>query len=224
MVYPSSVVMRRTGWLSRQPAWFRDRVLDLCETRTYQVGEKLYGLDDRTGGMFGIVEGFVDVILGVGPFPPFLAFVGRPGWWVGEAAAMTNTNRRSEVHARTPAQALYLSAERMVTLTTDDPEAWRRFAQLSVDHMDNALLLAATLNHANLRERVLATLWRLSGPESQSDEMIELPCMQTEIAELAGLSRNSVGPIMRRLVDEGLIEMQRRRLRYRPMMVRKALE
>lgn len=211
------------GWLARQPAPFRERLIALCELRHYQVGEKLFGLDDRTGGVFGIARGFVSVILGVGPFPPFLAFVGRPGWWVGEAAAITDSTRRSEVHARTAVQALYLPGDRMAELTDQDPEAWRRFAQLSVDHMDNAFLFAATLNHSDLRERVLATLWRLSGPERESSERIELPCVQAEIAELAGLSRNSVGPILRRLVAERLIEMNRGMIRYGPKKVLDAI-
>lgn len=211
------------GWLSRQPAEFRDSLIRRCELRTYAVGNGFYGLDDPPGGIFGLVDGFVDVVLGFGPFPPFLAFVGRPGWWVGEAAAVTGTPRRTEVHARTTVQAFYLPAEQIPKLAAEDPQAWRRFAQLTVDHLDNALLFASTLSHTDVREKVLATLWRLSGAERDTDGLIELPCLQSEIAEMSGLSRNSVGPVMRRLVGEGLIEAERRRIRYSPVRVRGAL-
>ncbi len=211
------------GWLSRQPGAFRDRLLRRCDLRAYAVGDSLYGLDDPPGGIFGLVDGFVDVVLGFGPFTPFLAYIGRPGWWVGEAAAVTGTPRRAEVHARTAVQALYLPADQLAKLTTEDPEAWRSLAQLSVDHLDNALLLASTLNHGGVREKVLATLWRLSGAERETDGPIDLPCMQSEIAEMSGLSRNSVGPAMRRLTREGLIEAERGRIRYNPVRIREAL-
>ncbi len=213
----------RRGWLSRQPEAFRENLLRRCELRSYAAGDNLYGLDDPPNGMFGLADGFVDVVLGFGPFPPFLAFIGRPGWWVGEAAAVTGTPRRVEVHTRTSAQAFYLSAEQLGKLAAEDPEAWRRIAQLSVDHMDNALLFVAAMNHADVREKVLATLWRLAGPERETDALIELPCMQSEIAELSGLSRNSVGPALRLLTGEGLIEAGRGRIRYNPAEVRGAL-
>ncbi len=211
------------GWLSRQPAAFRDRVLARCELRTYEIGDNVYRLDDPPGGIFGLTAGFVDVLLGSSHFPPFLAFVGRAGWWVGEAAAITGTPRRSQVHARTKAQMLHLSAVQLEALAAEDASTWRRIAQLTVSHLDNALALAATLTQHDLRNRVLATLHRLAGALAEKDEWISLPCLQSEIAEMAGLSRNSVGPVMRGLAREGLVQASRGVVRYSPMRVQRAL-
>ena len=211
------------GWLSRQPSEFRDRVLARCELRSYAIGDNLYRLDDPPGGIFGLTAGFVDVLLGSSHFPPFLAFVGRAGWWVGEAATITGSPRRAQVHARTKAQVLHLPALQMEGLAAEDPSAWRRVAQLTVSHLDNALMLAATLTQGDLRNRILATLHRLAGSLCEKDELIDLPCMQSEIAEMAGLSRNSVGPVMRSLAREGLVQASRGLVRYNPLKVQRAL-
>lgn len=211
------------GWLSRQPSTFRDRVLARCELRTYESGDSLYGLDDPPGGIFGLTAGFVDVLLASNHSPPFLAFVGRAGWWVGEAAAITGTPRRAQIHARTKAQVLYLPALQLEGLGAEDPSAWRCFARLTVSHMDNALMLASTLAHGDPRNKVLATLHRLAGAMGEYDEWIDLPCTQSEIAEMAGLTRNSVGPAMRCLTGEGLVQASRGFVRYNPLLVQRAL-
>lgn len=211
------------GWLSRQPSEFRDAVLARCELRTYEIGESLYRLDDPPGGIFGLTAGFVDVLLGSSDFPPFLAFVGRTGWWVGEAAAITGSPRRVQIYARTTAQVLHLPTLQLERLGAEDPSAWRRIAQLTVSHMDNALMLAATLMQGDPRDRVLATLHRLAGAMSDKDEVIDLPCMQSEIAEMAGLSRNSVGPVMRCMRKECLIQASRGLIRYNPVKIQRAL-
>jgi CRP/FNR family cyclic AMP-dependent transcriptional regulator len=214
----------QVGWLAEQPARFRAGVLKRCRLRPLQVGTPLYVLGDPPGGVWGLVDGFVDVLLAVGPGSPFLVHIGRPGWWVGEAAAATRTTRRVDVRARTAVHALYLSPKALSELAEEDASAWRCFATLSVAHLDNALSLAVALAPGSVRSKVLATLIRLAGPPVQVDDVVELPCKQSEIAEMTGLTRNSVGPVMRQLIAEGLIEARRNRISYNPTRIKRAME
>lgn len=89
--------------------------------------------------------------------------------------------------------------------------------------MDNALMLAATLAPGTVRSKVLATLLRLAGAWAHADEMIALPCKQSEIAEMTGLTRNSIGPAIRDLVPDGLIVSSRNQIAYNPARVTRAL-
>lgn len=214
----------RVGWLAEQPESFRKGVLGRCRLRALQVGDPFYVLGDPPGGVWGLVDGYVDVLLAAGPSPPFLVHIGRPGWWVGEAAAVTGTARRVDVRARTLAHALYLPAKALGELAADDGSTWRCFATLTVAHMDNALSLAAALAPGSVRSKVLATLVRLAGPLAEADEVIELSCKQTEIAEMTGLTRNSVGPVMKRLAAEGLVAARRNRIGYNPTRIRRAMD
>ena len=216
--------LSEVGWLSRQPPQFREALLDRCVFRTYAPGENLYRLDDPPGGVYGVAEGFVDVLLASGACPPFLAFIGGSGWWAGEAAATTGTNRRADIRARSASDVLYLPMARFQELTAAEPRALRSFAELTVSHLDNALLLASVLAATNTRSRIVLTLYRLAGSFQDIDDQFGLPCRQSEIAEIAGLSRNSAGPVLRGLAAEGIIQIGRNQVRYNPTHLRRALE
>jgi CRP/FNR family transcriptional regulator, cyclic AMP receptor protein len=211
------------GWLSRQPLEFREALLDRCVLRTYAPGESLFGLDDPPGGVYGVAAGFVDVLIASGVGPPFLGFIGSSGWWAGEAAAISRTHHRAELSARSATEAFYLSLTKFRELTAADPLAFRSFSDLTISHMDNAFMLASTLAASDTRSRIVWTLYRLAGSFREIDDRFELPCKQSEIAEMAGLSRNSAGPVLRRLAAEGMIQIGRNQVRYNPVHLRRAL-
>lgn len=201
---PSSI-FHRTGWLSAQPEPFRRAWLEVSEPRNLPRGERIYSLGDPPGGIYGIAEGFADVMTASGYELPVLSHIARPGWWVGEAAAVTGSPRRVEIQARTDLRVSYVSLNRLEELQLAFPDLWRILAHLTVLHLDNALMYAAALLKGNARTKVASTLVRLAGSEMLHDTDISIPCSQLDLGEMVGLSRNSVGPAFRSLEQDGLI-------------------
>jgi CRP/FNR family cyclic AMP-dependent transcriptional regulator len=201
-------VVAAVGWLSRQAADFRSRFLEEAELREVSAGATVNSLGDAPGGLYGVVDGFLDVLIAPGPFPPTLVYIARRGWWVGEAALITRTTRRVAMIARTDALLLCVPERVVLRLTQEEPEIWRRLAQITVSHLDNALLLAASLSSSDLRLRLAATLYRVAGPSALSDPIEALPVTREEIGEIAGLSRNTAGRLLADLAREGLVEMR----------------
>lgn len=204
----SGAIFHRRGWLAAQPEPFRHAWMEISEFRTISQGDRLYSLDDPPGGVYGIAEGFADVMTASGYEPPVLAHIARPGWWVGEAAAVTGSRRRVEIRARTELQVSYVSLQRLEELEDVFPNMWRLLGQLTVLHLDNALMYAASLLKGNARTKLASTLVRLAGPEMLHDADISLPCSQQDLGEMSGLSRNSVGPAFRDLERDGLIRRE----------------
>lgn len=68
-----------------------------------------------------------------------------------------------------------------------------------------------------MRTRILATLVRLAAEWADLHEEIEVPCTQRELAKLAGLTRNSVGPVLKQLAGECPIDVRYMRLAYNPI-------
>lgn len=201
---PGDIFCRR-GWLAAQTEPFRKAWLAASEFRAVPRGERLYSLGDPPGGVYGIAEGFADVLVASGYLPPVLGLIARPGWWVGEAAALTGSPRRVEIRARTELRVCHVSLADIEALEQHFPNLWRALAQLTVLHLDNALMYASSLVKGDTRTKIASTLIRLAGPEMTFDAKISVPCTQQELGEMAGLSRNSAGPALRGLERDGLI-------------------
>lgn len=99
----------------------------------------------------------------------------------------------------------YLSPQDIESLEPHSPRLWRALGQLSVLNLDNALMYASALLKGDATMKITSTLVRLAGPDMASDAVISLPCSQQELGEMAGLSRNSVGPAIRELERAGLL-------------------
>ena len=82
-------------------------------------------------------------------------------------------------------------------------------------------MLASTLAVTTKVAGCVATLYNLPGRFGRS-VIRRTPCKQSEIAEMAGLSRNSAVPVLRRLATEGLIQIGRNQVRYNPVHLRRA--
>ncbi|MCG6869665.1 MAG: Crp/Fnr family transcriptional regulator [Gammaproteobacteria bacterium] len=216
-------IVSEVGWLSRQPEAFRTLILNACDLQTRSIGENLYSLGDPPGGLHGLVDGSLDVLTTAGGFSPFLGFIARPGWWAGDVAATTKDARRAEVRARTEAVLLYLPANRLERIGEEDPTFWRRLGALNAEHLDNALMFAATAVQRDVRVKVIATLLRLASYDADTDADLKINCTQAEIAEMTGLGRNTVGETLKKLQDESLVSQQYGRIGFNPVRLRAIL-
>lgn len=221
---PLSKVARGTleslGWLSTQPQTFRDAVLAQAQSYEIEPGDIVYRLDDPPGGLYAVCDGFIDVVVAARSGTSRLVHVARSGWWAGDAALISDTPRRGELTARAKATIAYVSKERMLHLCTQDPENWRRVAVLTVSMFDHALSIMNSQWSESPDSLVRSALLRLVGVgqlhgRGGESDPVTFPINQWEIAELAGLSRNAAGPVLRRLQDEGSIEIGYRRLTVR---------
>ena len=83
-----SYVLRERGWLSRTSPEFQDAVLERCDLLKLGPGTTVFLAGDDTGGMFGIVDGRVELHL---PAPEGAASLAH----IGGRARGSGTSRRS---------------------------------------------------------------------------------------------------------------------------------
>jgi CRP-like cAMP-binding protein len=191
-------IMTTTGWLSRQPADFQRDVLGRCVLQRYNTGNLLYGVDDDGSGVFGVVEGVVEVQLKNGQ----VGTVGTPGYWIGEAAAFRRAPRGAALVARSPVVVCYLPQTQFEALVLD-PDYSRCFALLTIEHLEDALRVVASLMSSDVVMRVASRLMNLH--TAQPVTGADLTITQTDLASMCGLSRQSVNKALRRLTEEGAI-------------------
>lgn len=191
-------IMTSTGWLSRQPAEFQREVLGRSILRRHPVGRVLYDLDDGGSGVFGLVEGLLEVQLPNGR----IATVGSSGYWIGEAAAFRRAPRRAALVAKSEVWFFYLPLAEFETVTAN-PDHCRRFAHLTIEHLEDALRVIASLMPNDVVARVAGRLLSLSIAQPRAGSEIQVT--QGDLASMCGLSRQSVNKALRRLIEEGAV-------------------
>lgn len=205
--------VQQVGWLADLPESLREALLSSAMLRDRAVGEALYLQGEPPGSLFGLASGSLGVTASLGAFAPRLVHVARPGWWVGEASLVSRTLTRVEIIARAPSTVFVVTTTAIAELARTTPEIWRYLGLLTISHMDDALQLAGCALAPDVRDRVIATLQRLVRPAVPDGGPVDLRITQGELAEMAGLSRNPVGPVLRQLEEAGEIICSRRCIR-----------
>ncbi|WP_223428543.1 Crp/Fnr family transcriptional regulator [Tateyamaria pelophila] len=205
-------ILETHGWLSAQPHRFRTAVLSEAELLTFGPGESIYRLEDAPGGLYAVCDGFIDVIIALQPDLPQLVHVARQGWWVGDAALITDTPRRAALTTRTAATIAYVPKASLLDICATEPEGWRMVARLSVGMFDHTLAMMSAYRLDTAEARIVAVLRALLGEgqifgHADESDPVVFPLSQLDVADLTGLSRNATGPVLRRLQRRGAVKL-----------------
>ena len=211
--------MRGGDGFYRQPEALRTAVLDACVVMELDRGESAMHLGGEDGGLYGLIDGWLDVLISPGAMEPTLVHVATTGWWFGDSALLTQTSKRGAHVARTPCRIAHLPAEAAERLDREGVDIWRSIAFISVGVIDHAFAVIAAnrchhpLERSKLNLRILLGEALPFGVGAPLDPPV-LPISQAEFAEIANLSRNAAGDALRELAQMGVI-----RLGYREIEV-----
>lgn len=203
------------GWLALTPSDFRQAVFDRLTIRKLAAGEALYRAGDREGGLWAIIEGGVQFEIPGPQLAPCLALVAIPGFWFGEAPLISKAARRTNAHAAHASVFATISLADCRAILDEDPARWQWIALLASMNRDLAMGLAADLLLHEPRQRIIATLLRLSGWRTGphlTPNPGPLQLSQQQLGQIANLSRTVVSGILGDLERRGMIAVGYRML------------
>ncbi|WP_167451830.1 Crp/Fnr family transcriptional regulator [Salipiger sp. HF18] len=174
-------------------------------------GTPVYLAGDDTGGVFGIVDGLVELHLPAPGGSATLAHIGRPGAWFGDLAALRGHPRRFSLVTRTNARLLRLSRSELQRLCDDVPGRWRYVADLVADNLSIAIDVVEALRRRDVVERTALNLLAVA------DDTGDLSVTQTDLAELACLSRGTINGALAALEERGLVKRHYREVEIRSL-------
>jgi len=198
-------IVRSYGWLSRQPEPFRADVLKHCTLRHFDAGKTLYDYGDDATGVYGLVEGAIELSLENG----HIGTIRTAGYWIGETAAFRGTPRIISLEAIVPSYALYLPLTEFERLV-QNAEYCRYFAILLAEHIEEAISIIVDLMASDPLARVSSRLVTLG--RAQSSGSRTLPVTQAELASMCGLARPTVNKVIKVLTKSGVLESHYGRL------------
>jgi len=168
-----------------------------------QIGEALCNMDDPSTDLIGIANGEASVFLDAGPSIARLVFVAHAGYWGGTVATADGTPRRAALLARTVVTLVSIPLSHIEEMARSDGNTWRYVAINGASHFDNLGMLLLSNVHQDNDVRILLTLRRLYH-FNDGDTVFRIS--QSELAEMAGLSRNSANRSIRKLANDGLVK------------------
>lgn len=221
MIYEFDL-LRKHGWLADRSPKNQRLILACGRTRHFEKGMALYRYGDQSEGVFGIVSGNVSVTIPNDLGADHMIYVATPGFWIGDAALFSHTNRLVTVTAETDVDAVFLPKPKLLKLIQDHPKILEDFYALSHLNLAVALSLISNLVTPNAEKRLAAFFLNLDSRQIEPGAWIQLA--QDRVASMVALSTPTVQRQMKALSDAGLVEIGYSRFRVaKPTELRRIL-
>ena len=190
------------------PASFRGAVLARLQVRRYRNEEFIQSAIDDAGGIYGVVEGTVRLMLSAVDHGPYCGHLLRPGSWAGEGPAIAGGPRLVSLVACGETAMVWLSRGAISEVAALDGNHWRHFVGLMSSNLDLALGAIADLTLRDHRKRLVAVLLRVAGQrnvDAPAERAVSVPLTQSDLAVMANVTRTTAGRTLRALEASGLI-------------------
>lgn len=208
-------VFERRGWLSVQPPTFREAVIKAGHRRHVERGEFLHFEGDGPGGVYGILTGGLAVFLSRRDGTTGLSTIVRPGTWIGEAPLQSGGERVIGLRASEPSELLCLELRDLDRLAGDDPEVRRRYGWMLLFNVQHTIQAMSDLQIPGSGKRLAATLLRVTAVTEgvRPDHPDGFLISQSELGEMANVSRSHVNRVLGEFVREGWVTVRYNRIR-----------
>jgi CRP-like cAMP-binding protein len=208
------------GWLSLLHEDIRRRVLERCTAGRADRGKALYHVGEQPDGLYFIASGCIRLDTVQSVHGPTTLTLFHAGSWIGEVELFSGMPRLTTPMVLRPATYFYLSRTVLEGLSREHPEIWRALGHLAAEHV---ALAVASLDDMMIRTssaRLAAVLLRLCGARLDLDPagvVLDLDVTQTELGQMANLSRSMTAELLGTLDQRGIIERSYGRLTVRDL-------
>ena len=199
-------VVSTSGWLSGRPEGFQLELLRRARLRRFDGGQTIYFAGDPPTGVFGLVDGVLEVRL---PGRQ-VASVKSAGYWFGEAAAFSMTHRIGTIVAAVRSHLFHLPQAEFNQMIAN-ADYCRYFAILTAEHLDEAAAIIEQLMLADPQARVASRLLTLAYHQGGADKA-PLRVTQNELASMCALARQTINKVVKRFVRLGIVQSRYGRL------------
>lgn len=204
-------MLARRGWLGGRSPAVRDLLRPFARLREFAAGDVLYRADDLPNGVFGLVDGVLEIAVPGMDGEEGLFHRAEPGFWVGDLALFAGQRRLVTIRAAGRCIVVHLSQEGLGSVIAKNPAVTRDFYELSHENMRLALQLLANLAIQSADSRIaLRILMHANALRSRGDW---ISLSHDALSQLVAVSPRTVRRTLGRLQELGLIETGYARIR-----------
>ncbi len=191
-------LLRRSPWFARLSSSLQRALVSAGRVLTLRSDQWIYTEGDESDGIWTVLEGMVRLELAVGDEKRILVTLAGPGAFTGQLRRPNGHRRFISARASQPSVIFSVGGSALERVAARDPMLWKALVVLSHAQMSTALRIAAEALSMSPRARIASRLLRLHNHLPRG----KLPLRQSEIAEMAGISRKSANyhlQVLRRL-------------------------
>jgi len=190
------------------------RLLKASRVNTYRRRDTLVNEGDRSDSFHIVLDGHVAVRLTKPSGETAIVNILGPDSHFGEVSLLNRQagHRTATVTALEDVRTLSIPADVFHELRDRNPRMERLVTQILVQRVDELSGLLVEAMYDALDTRVVRRLVRLAETYPATGGRVTIPLTQDELAELVGGTRPSVNQVLRRYVDQGLLEVRRGRI------------
>jgi CRP-like cAMP-binding protein len=196
-------IVSQRGWFAERPEALKVALWRAVRLRRFSPGEPLYLLGDDPDGIFGLVDGVVDISIPRSDGLEMTIHRADAGFWIGDLALFAGQKRLVSIVAAQPTVAVHFPQHALRHLLEASPELYVDFYALTYENVRLILRLIANLASTPSEVRVAMRLLMYDETSDRSGINIS----QGKLAELVGLSAPTLQRALRRLQDDNLIKV-----------------
>jgi CRP/FNR family cyclic AMP-dependent transcriptional regulator len=196
-------VLSKRGWLADRPPALQLALARIARPRRFAAGEALYRYGDIANGIFGLVDGGLDISIPRADGLDVTVHRADPGFWIGDLALFVGQTRLVSVVAAVDTNVVHLPQAGLRRLLEAAPEYYPDFYALTYENVSVLLRLLANLAISPSETRVAVRLLMYD----DSQQKTGLKISQNKLAELIGLSVPTLQRVLKRLQEDKLIKV-----------------
>ena len=191
----------------------RGDLLALARRRRFARNEVVCHAGDPADSIHLVSQGHLSVRVSLASGESGLVNVLGPGDYFGELALLRAAqSRTATITALEPAETLVLTASAFRRVCDARPAVERALTGLLADRIDELSERLLEAMYVGLDRRLNRRLAGLARAYVAGEGPITIPLTQSQLAELTGGTRPSINQALQRLVDQGIVAVQRGRI------------
>lgn len=198
-----------TGWLKDKPREFQEAILTHARILRYEPGSYTHHIGDEPGGFYGIIDGSFGVITHNAVSGTVMGHIMRRGDWFGQRSMVVGKPRSLAFRAMEQATAFYVSLQAVEKISQNLPEARWHFISLAEHNLEITIRIISDLLIHGSEKRIAAILLRIAGivEEDHLEAIYQISLTQSDLAEIANVSRHVVNATVRTFESRGWISI-----------------
>lgn len=185
-------------------------ILGIAQLRHYATHELIFSEGDEGDGFFMVVKGMVEIYK-VGPEgKKQILHIFGSGEFFGEVVAFEGRRFPANAEALRPTEVLYFPRRGFLSLLRERPELALRMLGLLSRRLRELAALVENLSLKAVTARLASYLYYLY--QRGNSPVLELQVSKGQLASFLGTVPETLSRALRRLSEEGLIEVQGKKI------------